>query len=117
VLNGANAAAAALRRRLGGVHNAELVGTRTYQLSLSARPDGQRMGDGRSAAGRAPFVLLDPQIVTIACGVETLGHPMQLRHRGRPQLWRSAAVAHGTRSRPRLPLAPCDLPPRATVPA
>jgi hypothetical protein len=34
---------------------------------------------GNPLPAGAPFVLLDPQIVTIARGVETLGHTMQLR--------------------------------------
>jgi hypothetical protein len=83
LLNGPNSAA--VRRPAGAGEvlqfaNAELVGTRTYQLSRFLRGQmGSEWAMADPLPAGAPFVLLDPQIVTIARGVETLGHPMQLR--------------------------------------
>ncbi|MDO9414017.1 MAG: glycoside hydrolase/phage tail family protein [Pseudolabrys sp.] len=83
VLGGANVAA--LRNADGHWEliqfaNAELVGEREYKLSRLLRGQfGSEWAMTPMLAAGAPFVLLDPQIVTVASGIGALERPLQLR--------------------------------------
>lgn len=60
--------------------NAELVGEREYKLSRLLRGQlGSEWAMTPMLATGSPFVLLDPQIVTVASGIGALERPMQLR--------------------------------------
>ena len=83
VLSGANAAAV---RRPDGVWeilqfaNAVLTGERTYDLSRLLRGElGTEAAIGAPLPAGAPFVVLDPHVVPIARGLETIGRRMRLR--------------------------------------
>ncbi|MEJ0076021.1 MAG: glycoside hydrolase/phage tail family protein [Alphaproteobacteria bacterium] len=83
VLSGANAAA--VQRPDGAWEilqfaNAALVGERTYQLSRLLRGElGSEGAIGAPLAAGAPFVLLDPNIVPVARGLDMVGRRMRFR--------------------------------------
>ena len=60
--------------------NADLVGDRTYDVSRLLRGQaGSEQAMAPVLAAGAPFVMLDPQIVTIASGIAALERTLQLR--------------------------------------
>ena len=84
VLSGANAAA--VQRPDGAWEilqyaNAVLTGDRTYELSRLLRGElgSEAAAIGAPLAAGAPFVLLDPHVIPITRGVETIGRRMRLR--------------------------------------
>jgi len=83
VLSGANAAA--VQRPDGAWEilqfaNAVLTAERTYELSRLLRGElGSEAAIGALLAAGAPFVLLDPHVIPIARGLETIGRRMRLR--------------------------------------
>jgi hypothetical protein len=83
VLGGANAAAV---QRADGAWEvlqfaeATLTDTRTYRLARLLRGQaGSEWAIADPLPAGAPFVLLDPALVTIAAGLDALGRPLQLR--------------------------------------
>ncbi|MCF8478781.1 MAG: phage tail protein, partial [Pseudolabrys sp.] len=114
VLAGGNAAA--LRHAGGGWEviqfgNAELVGERTYELSRLLRGQaGSEWAMSPVLAAGAPFVLLDPQLVTIASGIAALERTLQLRvvasgrDTGDPSALALAATPHATALKPLTPV-------------
>ena len=109
VLSGANAAA--VQRPDGAWEilqfaNAVLVGERTYELSRLLRGELGSEARHRRAARRPArrSCVLDPHVVPLARGLETIGRRMRLaRGRGEPRSWRSVRgrdrAAAGARSR------------------
>src|SRR4029077_20060858 len=83
VLSGANAAA--LQRPDGAWEllqfaNAVLTGERTYELSRLLRGElGSEAAIGAPLPAGAPFVVLDPHVIPVTRGVETIGRRMRLR--------------------------------------
>src|SRR4029077_16832636 len=83
VLSGANAAA--LQRPDGAWEllqfaNAVLTGERTYELSRLMRGElGSEAAIGAPLPAGAPFVVLDPHVIPVTRGVETIGRRMRLR--------------------------------------
>src|SRR4029077_11322817 len=83
VLSGANAAA--LQRPDGAWEllqfaNAVLTGERTYELSRLLRGElGSEATIGAPLPAGAPFVVLDPHVIPVTRGVETIGRRMRLR--------------------------------------
>jgi hypothetical protein len=83
VLSGANAAA--VQRSDGAWEilqfaGAVLTGDRIYELSRLLRGElGSESAIGAPLAAGAPFIVLDPHVIPITSGVETIGRRMRLR--------------------------------------
>jgi hypothetical protein len=114
LFSGANAAA--VQRADGAWEpiqfaNAELVGERTYLLSRLLRGQaGSEWAIAPVLVAGAPFVLLDPNLVTIARGLDALERTLQLRvvaagrDSGDPTALALEATPHATALKPLTPV-------------